>query len=610
MALIQNSLIWLTYGVAVALLLFAAAIFVYTYQKPRDRAASITTVSILTITALLATVLLLPVDVALVSSVSSSRLGVRKDWATQDRVDSITFTLKVVYYTLYSLDAVLCLLVCPFTYFFYEEYDERETVEGNQTLLSRLFGALKYTLIFVLLCVVLFLVGFFIPVAANDKGRERKLDYFKDLLSENRKQASSSVCLNPTDHIADGERALTFGLGLLITLGTLIYVLYTGAGLALLPVSLIKSAPAISAPSLAANTESQLEINRERQRQLEGRNAGRTDGLDPRDRRELEQLVREERTLVRRERLAVEAVGEGDHILTKTWNKLGAVFRPVKLIGGFLLFLVAIVISVSMLITSIDKAKNSICKKDCGYLLGHINIFQPINWLLVVSAKMFPIDYIVFLLLFLILFCSSVCGIATIGLRFLWVVLFRIRKGQTSPQALLLATVMLALIVLAINYAVAMVVAPQYAMYGPQTYCDRAVHTPGQSPDCRNDPELIKPCSEIATNPVARTICTPSVASTFINRIMVNFPFFGIVDFWAQFVFLGIFFITAITALFRAPNFDAEGLDAELEEEEEEGLLASTGRRFTATWQDLTGRARKNNPGNYGTASAPEENVA
>ena len=33
-------------------------------------------------------------------------------------------------------------------------------------------------------------------------------------------------------------------------------------------------------------------------------------------------------------------------------------------------------------------------------------------------------------------------------------------------------------------------------------------------------------------------------------------------------------------------------LDEDLREAEEEGLLASTGRRFGATWQDITGRAK------------------
>ena len=81
-----------------------------------------------------------------------------------------------------------------------------------------------------------------------------------------------------TDFDTGGERALTFGVGLLITLGTLVYVLYTASGLALLPVTLIRSAPAVSAPKLAATTQSELDQNRERQRQLEARNEGRPNG--------------------------------------------------------------------------------------------------------------------------------------------------------------------------------------------------------------------------------------------------------------------------------------------------------------------------------------------
>ena len=223
----------------------------------------------------------------------------------------------------------------------------------------------------------------------------------------------------------------------------------------------------------------------------------------------------------------------------RAWAKIGAVFRPIKLLGGLLLMLVAVLVAASMLITGIDKAKNSVCKQHCGYLLGHINIFQPVNWIFVMAAKVFPIDYIVFLLLVLLFFSSSVVGIATVGIRFLWLTLFKIRKGHTSPQALLLATVLLTLITLALNYSIAMLVAPQYATYGPQTYCDVATRNPDVAPDCSEHPSMIKHCSELADNPVARTICTPSVASTFINRITVNFPFFGAFNFWAQFVFLG-----------------------------------------------------------------------
>ena len=216
----------------------------------------------------------------------------------------------------------------------------------------------------------------------------------------------------------DGERALTFALGLLITIGTFLYVIYTASGLALLPVALIKTAPAISGPSLAASTAAELEQNRERQRQLDARSAGRPGGLDARDRRELEGLLREERTLVRRERLAAEARGEGRGALVRAWHKLEAVLRPVKLLGGLVLLAVSLVVFASMLITGIDKAKNSACGARCGYVLGATRLFQPLNALLLASVRRaFPLDYVLLLLLVAHLFASSVAGLAAVGIR-------------------------------------------------------------------------------------------------------------------------------------------------------------------------------------------------
>jgi LMBR1 domain-containing protein 1 len=57
------------------------------------------------------------------------------------------------------------------------------------------------------------------------------------------------------------------------------------------------------------------------------------------------------------------------------------------------------------------------------------------------------------------------------------------------------------------------------------------------------------------------------------------------------FLLLAIYLIVFVTTLFRAPKLDERQIDEDAEEAEEEGLLASTGRRFGATWQDITGRA-------------------
>ncbi|KJZ73742.1 Putative lysosomal cobalamin transporter [Hirsutella minnesotensis 3608] len=576
--LVHTSLIWVTYAVAVCLCLLAAIITTFTWQTPRDRSAIVSTVAIVSLTALLATVLLLPVDIALVSATASPAYGAKKDWATPERVENILLTLKIVYYSLYSLDALLCLIVIPFVYFWYEEYDEVEFEEEGRTWKSRFWAAAKYTLFFVAFVVVLFLLGFFVP-AAGDASRDHwDLDYFKRLVAQNH-----------------GEKALTFALGLLMTLGTLLYVVYTGSGLALMPISLIRSAPAISAPQLSATTASQLEQNRERQRQLEMRNAGREEGISRKDRRELDALIREEQTLVRRARLAAEAQGEGRSRVYQAWLKICALFRPIKMLGGILLLLVALLIWVSMFITGIDKAKNSICKGRCGYILGSIHVFQPVNWIFVQSARVFPVDYVLMALLVLFLFSSSISGIAAVGIRFLWIQIFQIRRGRTAPQALLTATVMMALAILAINYAVAMIIAPQYSIYGTQTFCTNSPEHPGDQPICDRNSDMIRPCSEVLDNKHANDVCTPSVMSTFLNRINITWPFFGIVDFWAQFVFLGIFLIVFITALFRTPRVNMADMDEDAEADEEESLLATTGRRFGATWQDLRGKPSRTN---------------
>ncbi|KAK0747866.1 LMBR1-like membrane protein-domain-containing protein [Apiosordaria backusii] len=589
--LLQTSLIWVAYAVAVALVLLVAIITTFTWQSPHERSVTVSIVAIVSLTSLLATVFLLPVDIALVSSTASAHLGAKKDWATPGRVDGILLTLKIVYYTLYSFDALLCLIVIPFTYFWYEEYDEVEEEEGTSGAGTRFWKATKYTLGFVFLVLILFLVGFFVPAAGKGNGKHLDLDYFKRLLAANK-----------------GEKALTFGVGLLITLGTFLYILYTGAGLALLPVSLIKSAPSVSAPQLSATTATDLEHNRELQRQIDMRNAGRPGGMSQKDRRELDALLREERTLVRRERLAAEARGDGRSGIFRAWTKIQAVFRPLMLLGGVLLLLLSILVWTSMLITSIDKAANSICKEHCGYILGHINVFQPVNWIFVQSAKAFPVDYILMALLVLFFFSSSITGIATIGIRFLWVRIFQIKKGRTTPQALLIATVMLALIILAINYAMAMIVAPQYAIYGTQTFCVNTPRHPGEQPDCREHRDMVRPCSEVFSEPAAKDVCTPTVMSTFLNRVTINWPVFGAVDFWAQFAFLGVFMVVFVTSLFRTPRLNLSELDEEAEVDEEEGLLASTGRRFGATWGDITGRVggrkgQSQERNGYGTAA-------
>lgn len=68
----------------------------------------------------------------------------------------------------------------------------------------------------------------------------------------------------------------------------------------------------------------------------------------------------------------------------------------------------------------------------------------------------------------------------------------------------------------------------------------------------------------------------------------------------------GIYIVVFVTSLFRTPKLDERQIDEDAEEAEEEGLLANTGRRFNATWQDITGRVSRHNSTNVSSGQPNE----
>lgn len=67
-------------------------------------------------------------------------------------------------------------------------------------------------------------------------------------------------------------------------------------------------------------------------------------------------------------------------------------------------------------------------------------------------------------------FMATMAGIIQIGVKFLWVTLYRIKRGSTAPQGLLFSAILLTFGLLALNYSITSVVAPGYAHFGSQVY--------------------------------------------------------------------------------------------------------------------------------------------
>ncbi|KAI8141821.1 putative LMBR1 domain protein [Fennellomyces sp. T-0311] len=528
------------------------------YQHKHESEPFATIVTILALTLIFATLALVPIDIFLVSSTVDPMTGLKKDWADEDTVSWMTTTVQVVYYACYGLIAVFSFFMIPLAYFYYEEYDDDE----EQTRRDRILGALKYTSFFVVICALLFLFGLF--VKPTQRPPKLDLDWLEKLLME-----------------SNGEKSISFVIACLFLLGMLVFIGYTAPGLSLLPMNMIKGRRRIEAEG--EDVDNRLAVTRERQRELQARYTGTNKPISARDQRELDNLDDEERQGILTRRLRT--IQEDQ---TKLWQRVLRIIRPFEVVIGFLLLALTWVVVASIFLTIVDKLTYSVCGNKCGYIISHPDLFNPVNFIFVKLAKLFPLDYVFMVLLIVYFFLATMSGVITLGVRFLWVALFRIRKGATMPQGLLFSTILLTLSLLALNYSLTAVVAPGYAHFGSQVYCN---YTTKGLRDCSEHMDKIVPCDIYAPtgmvhlhdNDVTIEICTPTITSTLIDRIVVNTPFFGMFFYYSQWAFLVVFVLGFIVALFRRPrdNVDMESADVDADVDEQRGLLErSTGRQY------------------------------
>jgi len=256
-------------------------------------------------------------------------------------------------------------------------------------------------------------------------------------------------------------------------------------------------------------------------------------------------LKRKERILARQNtRLQGEYTG---------WRKVWSVMKPFMFIFGILFLLFSIIIWVSILLTNIDKAANSgtFCGSQCGFILAYPKIFNPLDYMLTELSKYFPLDYVALGLIIFYIFFTTLSGIIQIGVRFLWVNLYKIRRGSTPPQGLLLASVILMFSILSLNMELT-TLAPRYANWGSQTY---------NSP---NSTAGSIPCSLDAPPGV----CYMTQIGTIVNRISLRTTFFGIIFFGATWIFIASTFISFFIAAFRAKTSNVEVRESDSDEEE------------------------------------------
>jgi len=216
--------------------------------------------------------------------------------------------------------------------------------------------------------------------------------------------------------------------------------------------------------------------------------------------------------------------------------KLGSLFAPFRILIGAVLLLWSLLLVVSIVLTQVDRLANNYCGARCGFLLKYNKIFNPMDKLLVFVSAFFPVDYVVFTVLVVYFFFTTLGGIVSLGIRLMCILLYKIEYKRTAPQALLLATVILMFALISMNFQLLSIV-PQYAQFGSQKYYNA---TTQQVLPCTADPDII-----IQTN------CTMTQIGQIVNRMSISVGIMGEITYWVSWAFVVMFLLGLVFCFLR-----------------------------------------------------------
>ncbi|KAM7173828.1 lysosomal cobalamin transport escort protein LMBD1 isoform 2-T2 [Macrochelys suwanniensis] len=510
---------WCLFGLSLLAILAFCWVYVRKYQSRRESEVISTITAIFALAIALITSALLPVDIFLVSYVKNQN-GTFKEWADTNVTRQIEDTVLYGYYTLYSIILFSVFLWIPFVYFYYEEKDE-----DDASTCSHVQTALKYTLGFLMVCTVLLLIGAFVPLDVPQKGNSTEWEKVKFLFEE----LGSS----------HGLAALSFSISSLTLIGMLAAVTYTAYGMSALPLSLIKGTRSPTYERLE-NTEDIEEVEQHILRIKSKCKDGRP--LPTRDRRNLQQLEERLRTLRRRERHL-------EFIEKSCWTKFCGAMRPLQIIWGVFFILVALLFTISLFLSNLDKALHS-AGINSGFIILGTNLTNPLNMLLPVLQTVFPLDYILITTIIMYFIFTSMAGIRNMGIWFFWIRLYKIRRGKTRPQALLFLCMILLLIVLHTSYMIYSL-APQYVMYGSQKYLVQHNMTPVDGQPGNVTTYVPKVCDADAPEDQ----CTITRTYLFLHK----FWFFSAAYYFGNWAFIAVFLIGLIVSCCKGKKSVIEG---------------------------------------------------
>ncbi|KAJ8248167.1 hypothetical protein GJAV_G00239070 [Gymnothorax javanicus] len=518
--LTESAVGWSIFAFVLLVILAFCWVYVRKYQSRQESEVVSTITAICALAIALITSALLPVDIFLVSYMKYPN-GTYKEWAaSNDTRAPVVNTVLYGYYTLYIIILFSVFFWIPFVYFFYEERDD-----DNTNKCSQVKNALKYTIGFLIVCAALLLIGAFVPLERPPNQNSTQWEKVQYLFEE----LGSS----------HGLAALSFSISSLTLVGMLAVITYTAYGMSVLPLNLIKGTRSVAYERLE-NCEDMEEV----EHQIEKLKSKCEDGrpLSSRDRRNLLDLEARLRVLHRRERHL--EVAE-----KSCCTRVGGALRPVKVVMGIFFILVALLFTVALFISNLDKALHS-AGINSGFIVFGTNITNPLNELLLALQPVFPLDYVLITVITMYFVFTSMAGIRNMGIWFFWIRLYKIRPRRTRPQALLFLCMILLLIVLHSSYMIYSL-APQYVMYGSQKYLLTSKATPADGGKGNDTTVSTRICD--ADAPTDQ--CTVTRSYLFLHK----FWFFSTIYYFGNWAFIVVFLIGLVVSCCRGKKSVIEG---------------------------------------------------
>jgi len=505
---------WIIFGVIVLALLAFCWTFIFYYMNKDEPSRVTLSVGVSALMFALIAVFLLPVDVNVVGMNVHSD-GMQKDY---DQTKDYLHDVRLAYYVMYGCLLSFAFFWLPLAYFYYEAIADQE----HSSTRERCSSAFKYSLAFLVMFAILLLVGFFVKQNKADAS-------WQDQIQDDYKQ---------------GENALSFIIALFLCLGFIGQVTYTAYGYAALPINLVSSLWSYDEHQRAhvsglAGSQDEANTNLDRLRK-KYRGEDNVRNWNVKDRVEYRRWERKLKMLD-----APEQSNASSSCCACMSRFFWGLSTPVRFIIGASILCLHLLVVISILIHLLDQVINSKCSYNCGWSLEKRTFVNPMNIVLMKVSDYFPVDYIIFSLILLMLFGSTIYGFAQIGVRFFCIRMFDFRAGKTMHNGLLMAVWILIFIILSLNYTI-YEIAPDYVTFGSQTYLYN-----GDTKQCTHDlPQELKDNKE-------KHYCVPTEYSGFITNILVGYPIFGAFYYICTWLFCLVYFIVCLRLIFGervAPN--------------------------------------------------------